>query len=86
VESGQGGISRHVANIFVNFPELGHLRREFQMPTDEFNEKFAKTVSIVWTTFIVILVFAGLIYGAFSFGVLVGRTEQDMKDHPTRQN
>jgi hypothetical protein len=56
------------------------------MTTDEFNEKFAKTVSIVWTTFIVILVFAGLIYGAFSFGELVGRTEQDLKDHPTRQN
>jgi hypothetical protein len=38
------------------------------MTTDEFNEKFAKTVSIVWTTFIVILVFTGIIYGAFSFG------------------
>jgi hypothetical protein len=54
--------------------------------TEEFNDKFAKTLSIVWTTFVVILVFVGIVYGAFSFGKLVGRTEQDMKDHPTVQN
>lgn len=56
------------------------------MPTEQFNEKFAKTVTIVWTTFIVILILVGLVYSAFSFGKLVGRTEQDMKDHPTLQN
>jgi hypothetical protein len=55
------------------------------MQTEEFNDKFAKTVSIVWTTFILILVFVGIVYGAFSFGELVGRTEQDLKDHPTLQ-
>jgi hypothetical protein len=56
------------------------------MTTEEFNEKCAKIVPIAWTTFIVILIFVGVVYGAFSFGELVGKTEQDMKDHPTQQN